>query len=96
MCHQSTPADKIVPCSRCGKPANPSDNWVHGWPLHGNIVLGFPSCHPLNVTGHLAIHKNDPQCVEIHWGEDRKYRLCYDCQETLIDIVGLFFNISKK
>lgn len=50
---QETPEDEKVLCSRCGKVANPTDSWEHGWPLYGEIILGFPSTIDWRLTRHL-------------------------------------------
>lgn len=44
MCRTLTPPKEVVACSRCAKPANPTDGWEHGWPLYGRIEVGFPAC----------------------------------------------------
>jgi len=44
MCNTVTEGEDKILCSRCGKVANPTDSWVHGWPNYGEIKLGYESC----------------------------------------------------
>lgn len=125
MCRNATPEDEKVPCWRCGKVANPNDSWEHGWPLTGNVKLGFPSILPSVMLGERWVRRllegdKTPdaadrvealkpelvrdwgfQNIELAWGpntyrqggapEAGGYRLCYDCQEKFLRIVGAFF-----
>lgn len=40
---------------------------------------------------HPAVEKFGFQEVKIKWSSDSKYRLCWDCQQELIETIGEFF-----
>lgn len=40
---------------------------------------------------HPAVEKFGYQEVKIRWGHNQPYRLCWDCQHRLIELIGLFF-----
>jgi hypothetical protein len=52
--------------------------------------------------GHPAMTVNDAQRVTFEWGNGYQYdsqgrfRLCYDCQKTLLKVVGDFFGIPER
>jgi hypothetical protein len=89
MCRTITLIEERVSCSRCGKTANPTDGWEHGWPLYGYIHLGFPAqafvalrCGPPCgdesdfewwEKGHPAMIQNDAQEVKFQWGNGMTY-----------------------
>ncbi|MDD5530948.1 MAG: hypothetical protein PHX21_13105 [bacterium] len=107
-----TPKEEQVKCGRCGKIANPNNHWTNGWPLYGYIKVGFPSilfeilCGNKTTLeqrqawwnkGHPAMTKNEAQEAIFQWSYDNdKYRLCYDCQELLIQTIGKFFKIPQQ
>jgi len=106
MCRNATPEAEQMPCWRCGKVANPTDGWEHGWPLTGSIKVGFPSCLPSSLFREslLAKDKREPelmsplvdkwgyQDISLSWGPSQDtYRLCYDCQKAFLEVVGDFF-----
>ena len=75
MCSIPTPPSKTVTCGRCGKVANPSDSWVHGWPLLGRIEIGIHSVAGAFLTqGRCPIPTHDAltyygaQFVRFEWG----------------------------
>lgn len=107
MCRTPTPAAERVACGRCGKCANPNDGWEHGWPLEGEISMGFSSCAFARLArrsartvkdersawsrGHPAFVENEAQHVRIRWTHESAWRLCHDCQGELLEILGEFF-----
>lgn len=107
MCNQPTPEEQQVNCGRCGRVANPNDSWVHGWPLHGSINLGihcssstyleggrWPMDEPKPDRTPAAMTKYQAQEVEFVWGPERRYRLCIECQQLLLEIIGCFFGMG--
>ena len=111
MCRQATPKEKQVLCSRCKQVANPTDGWEHDWPLYGNMSIGFPAQIFAALCGtpiadeehfelwrekHPAFIEHYAQSVKIEWGSDKPYRLCYDCQQQLLGIIGEFFGLPQR
>jgi hypothetical protein len=112
MCRKTTSLEDQVKCGRCGEVANPTDGWEHGWPLYGEIKIGFPAqafgalCGMKHIAepehfswwneGHPAMIDNSAQSVAFEWDCDKEWRLCYECQKELLRVIGNFFKIPHR
>lgn len=99
------PNTKIIACSRCAEPANPTDRWEHGWPNYGRIELGLDSCGQMTGWGwsHPAMPESrleSAQRLILEWGtghgydSEGRYRLCRACQRRLWETLAQFFKAT--
>ena len=86
MCRTATQESDKVPCSRCGRTANPNDGWEHEWPIYGRLDIGYHSQAFVELAGgdvdagfqmweqgHPAMIQDDAQRVVFEWGNGYQY-----------------------
>jgi hypothetical protein len=98
-------------CDRCLGNAE-TGRWESGWPMKGAIdmlaasqafakLAGVTGCADKEHfdwwrEGHPAMTINEAQHVRFEWSHDGKFRLCYDCHNKLLAVIGEFFGVPRR
>lgn len=96
-------------CDRCLKPCG--NHWSDGWSCTGTIdvqaasqmfaklcgaIIADTEHFAIWKEGHPAMTKNEAQHATFVWGPSANYRLCYDCHNELLSVVGKFFGFHRR